>query len=131
MVVEQRPHPQRTFGRRGGAHVAADHDAVGEPVVVIVIPFAGCAARRGALEDEGHVDIFASARWPASVICTRAMSVCRPPSTMRSRFVVASPALSRSSGMSIENPCARIIALVQPFRLAASNSRARRRSGLG
>jgi hypothetical protein len=31
---------------------------------------------------------------------------------MRSRFVVASPALTSSTIMSIENPCARRIALV-------------------
>src|SRR5215467_10062277 len=56
-----------------------------------------------------HWDIFASARRPASVIRTRTTSVCRPSATMRSRFVVASPALTSSTIMSIENPCARRI----------------------
>jgi len=59
-----------------------------------------------------HLDIFASARRPASVIRTRTTSVCRPSATIRSRFVVASPALTSSTIMSIENPCARRIALV-------------------
>jgi hypothetical protein len=59
-----------------------------------------------------HLDIFASACRPASVIRTRTTPVCRPSATMRSRFVVASPALTSSIIMSIENPCARRIALV-------------------
>jgi hypothetical protein len=58
-----------------------------------------------------HLDIFASACRPASVIRTRTTSVCRPRATMRSRFVVASPALTSSTNMSIENPCARRIAV--------------------
>src|SRR5262249_25768842 len=59
-----------------------------------------------------HLDIFASACRPASVIRTRTTPVCWPSATMRSRFVVASPALTSSTIMSIENPCARRIALV-------------------
>jgi hypothetical protein len=59
-----------------------------------------------------YLHIFASACRPASVIRTRTTSVCRPSATMRSRLVVASPALTSSTIMSIENPCARRIALV-------------------
>src|SRR5262249_16305668 len=42
---------------------------------------------------------------------------------MRSVFAVASPALTRWSSIPVEKPWASIIALVQPFRLSASNSR--------
>ena len=37
----------------------------------------------------------------------RTTSVCRPPATMRSRFVVASPARTSSTSMSTEMPWAR------------------------
>ena len=62
--------------------------------------------------DMAHLDILASACRPASVIRTRTTSVCRPAATMRSRFVVASPAVTSSTIMSIENQCARRIALL-------------------
>jgi hypothetical protein len=39
------------FGRRGGLHDAADYDVVGEHVEVVIVPLAGRAARRRALED--------------------------------------------------------------------------------
>jgi hypothetical protein len=57
-----------------------------------------------------RIRLIASACRPASVIRTRTTSVCRPPATMRSRFVVASPAWTSSTSMSTENPlerCAR------------------------
>jgi hypothetical protein len=73
----------------------------------------------------------ASDRRPASVIRTRATSIGRPPATMRSVFAVASPARIRSTSMSTMKPCVGSIASVMPSRLPASNSRARRRLGLG
>jgi hypothetical protein len=91
---------------------AADYGAVGEHVVIVVAPLARWAACRGAFEDWAHLNILASACRPASVIRTRATSICRPRATMRSRFVVARPALTSSTIMSIENPCARRIVLV-------------------
>jgi CHRD domain-containing protein len=48
-----------------------------------------------------YLDIFARACRPASVIRTRTTSVSRPPATKRSRFVVASPALTSSAIISI------------------------------
>ena len=73
----------------------------------------------------------ASARRPASVIVIRTTSNVRPPATMRSGVAVASPAMHRSTICSTVKPCAIMIASVAPSRDAASNSSARRRSGLG
>src|SRR5262245_49531770 len=43
----ERPHPRRSYGRRIGFEDAADHFAIGQHVVIVVIPFAG-RARGGA-----------------------------------------------------------------------------------
>src|SRR5262249_36483988 len=51
---------------------------------------------------QAHLDILASARWPASVIRTWVTSVCRSLVPMRSVFVVACPALTRSSSIPVE-----------------------------
>ena len=68
---------------------------------------------------------------PASVIRTRVVSPRYPDATMGSVVAVASPARTSSTISSTVKPCANMIASVQPSRLAASNSSARRRSGLG
>src|SRR5262249_28247619 len=73
----------------------------------------------------------ASACHPASLIFTRATSIILPPATMRSACADASPARTSSTSSSAVNPFANISASVQPSGEAASNSRARRRSGLG
>jgi hypothetical protein len=49
---------------------------------------------------------------PRLVIRTRATSIVRLPATTRSAAAVASPAFASSTIMSIENPCASIIASV-------------------
>jgi hypothetical protein len=55
---------------------------------------------------------------------------CPPaPTITRWLWAVASPARTRSTTCAVEKPCARKIASVQPSGEAASNSRARRRSG--
>jgi len=49
-------HPWRSYRR--GVHLqdAADHDAIGKHIIVVIVPVAGWAARRRALEDErSHV----------------------------------------------------------------------------
>jgi len=81
---------------------------------------------RGALEDQGHRRC-ASAREPASVMRKRMTSIQRPPATVRSVCAVASRALIRSTRNLVLKPCASMIASVQPSRLPASNSSARRR----
>jgi hypothetical protein len=49
----QRPHPRRCYG---GVHLqdAADNGAVRQHVVIVVVPLAGWAAYRCALEDQGQ-----------------------------------------------------------------------------
>jgi hypothetical protein len=45
MIPEgQRPQPRRIYRRGSGSHDAADHDAVGEHVVIVLAPFAGGTA---------------------------------------------------------------------------------------
>lgn len=61
----------------------------------------------------------------------RATSIARPPATTRSVRVVAIPVRMRSTRKSTVNPCASMIASLQPSGDAASSSRARRRSGFG
>jgi hypothetical protein len=52
MVPEgQGLHPGRSDRRGGGMEDAADHSAVGENVKVILVPRAGWARDRRALED--------------------------------------------------------------------------------
>jgi hypothetical protein len=51
--------------------------------------------------------------------------------TFADNYAVASPSRTRSTICMTERPCANKIASVQPSRLAASSSSARRRSGLG
>jgi hypothetical protein len=48
----QCPHPGASYWRRIGLEDAADNGAVGEHVVVIVIPRAGRARSRRALKDQ-------------------------------------------------------------------------------
>src|SRR5262249_824828 len=72
-----------------------------------------------------------SACHPASLILIRATSVILPSATMRSACADASPTRTSSTSNSAVNPFANISASVQPSGEAASNSRARRRSGLG
>jgi hypothetical protein len=71
------------------------------------------------------------ARRPASVIRTRVISIVREPATTRSAVAIASPARTSSTICAIVKPWASIIVSVQPWRHEASNSSARRRSGLG
>ncbi len=98
MVPEgQRPHPGLSHRHRRRLHDAADHDAIGEHVEVVVAPLAGGAVRRRAFKDQRHADIFASVRPSAAVIRTRVTSVCRPPATVRSGCAVASLALINST----------------------------------
>src|SRR5262249_32890269 len=73
----------------------------------------------------------ASVCHPASLIFTRTVSIILPSATMRSACADASPARTSSTSSSAVNPFANISASVQPSGEAASNSRARRRSGLG
>jgi hypothetical protein len=47
----ERPHPRRSDRRGDGVEDAADHNAVGEHVEVVVVPLTGWSARRSALED--------------------------------------------------------------------------------
>jgi hypothetical protein len=68
-----------------------------------------------------------STRRPVSVTRTRATSIDRPPATTRSVPAVASPCRIRSASMLAANPCATIIASVQPSGDTASNSSALRR----
>jgi hypothetical protein len=51
-AVGQRPHPRRAHGRGGGVEDAADDSAIGEHVEVIIVPLAGWATSRRALEDQ-------------------------------------------------------------------------------
>jgi len=57
MPKGQRPHPRHAHRHRGRLHDAADHNAVSKHVVVVIVPLAGRARSRGALEDQllGHV----------------------------------------------------------------------------
>jgi hypothetical protein len=41
MPKGQRPHPRRIYRRGGGLNDAADNDAVGEYVEIVILPFAG------------------------------------------------------------------------------------------
>ena len=45
-----RPHPRRSYGRRGGVENAAYDRAIGEHVEVVVTPLAGRTRGRGAPE---------------------------------------------------------------------------------
>jgi hypothetical protein len=49
MPERERPHPRASYGRRVAFEDAADHDAIGEHVVVVVVPLAGWARSRRAL----------------------------------------------------------------------------------
>jgi hypothetical protein len=60
----------------------------------------------------------------------RVTCIERPPATARSVCAVASPARIRSTRKSVVNPCASMIASVQPSGDAESNPSARRRSAL-
>src|SRR5260221_13729957 len=79
----------------------------------------------------GHRLVSVSACRPASVIFTRAISTVRLPITTRWLCAAASPARTSSTICLIVKPWASRIASVQPSLLAASNSSARRRAGLG
>jgi hypothetical protein len=80
----------------------------------------------------GHrLGLSVSTRRPASVIFTRATSSTRWPATTRSVVAVVSPARTGSTICLIVKPWASKIASVRPSRQEASNSSARRRSGLG
>jgi hypothetical protein len=48
----ERPHPGRSHRRRVDLQDAADNGAIGEHVEVVIVPFAGRAGSRGALEDQ-------------------------------------------------------------------------------
>jgi hypothetical protein len=48
----QCPHPRRTDRRRSSFHDAANNNAVGKHVVVVVIAFAGRATCRRSLENQ-------------------------------------------------------------------------------
>src|SRR5262249_21729350 len=97
------PEPPLSLRRGCCLHDAADHDAIGEHVVIIIVPLAGWARNRCAFENQGHRS-FASARRPAPVIRMRVTSIRRPPATIRSMLAVASPALTLSPGGSVWNP---------------------------
>jgi len=83
--------------------------------------FVGCAT------EDHHWARPPSARHPTSVIRTLVTSIGKRPATTRSVLALASPVLIISTNMSIENPRASMLASVQPSRLPASNSSARRR----
>src|SRR5438045_512073 len=52
MVWEyQRPHPGRSYGRGVSLEDTADNFAIGEHVIVVIVPLAGRARDRCALED--------------------------------------------------------------------------------
>ena len=84
----------------------------------------------GVPYEQGHRSS-AGARRPISVILTRATSIARPPETTRSVHVVAIPVRMSCTRKSTVNPCASMIASLQPSGDAASSSSARRRSGFG
>src|SRR5262249_53141424 len=116
---------------------AADNDAIGQHVVVILAPLAAQAAGRSPFEDQivlvhyrpaGRAGLIAFR--PASVIFMRTTSAGRPPATICSGVAIARPAMHRSTSRGTGKPCASMIASVQPSGEAASNSSARRRSGL-
>src|SRR5262249_12159766 len=52
VAESERPKPRRPNGRDGGLQDAADHQTVGQHVVVILTPLAGQAARCRPLEDQ-------------------------------------------------------------------------------
>src|SRR5262249_45242760 len=109
--------------------VGGFHDAlhfVGEDVEIVIVPGARGSARRCALEDQGHRTC-ASARRPAPVIRRRVTSIDRLLASICSVLAVASPARTSSTSSSILNPCASMMASVQPSRDVSSNSSARRR----
>src|SRR5262249_538670 len=135
--VGERPQPRRSLRSSNGLHDAADHDAVGDHIVIILAPFTGCTARRRTLEDQrghgrSHRRALGRSRacLPASVIRTRVTWIARSPAITRSVVTLASPALISSTNRSLLKPCASRIAAVQPSGDAASNSSARRRSAL-
>src|SRR5262249_25158641 len=109
----------------------------------LLTPFVGTdefrrSAEQGAELAAFHIELVlpliaspATACQPASLIFTRATSICLPPATMRSACADASPARTSSASSSAVNPLANISASVQPSGDAASSSRARRRSGFG
>src|SRR5262249_29853741 len=121
----------RPLGRRAAEQ--RDELAPSQLIKLHSIPPARARLQDNALAkiNQAHLDILASARWPASVIRTWVTSVCRSLVPMRSVFTVASPALTRSSSIRVETRWARITALVHPFRLSASNSGAGGGSGWG
>ena len=67
----------------------------------------------------------------SSAIFSLATSTVLPPATTRSLDALTSPPRTRSTVCATVKPCASMIASVQPSWQVASNSRARRRSGLG
>src|SRR5262249_22731869 len=52
VAEEQCPHPWLTYRRGRCFHDAADHLAVGKHIVVVIVPFAGCARGRRTLKDQ-------------------------------------------------------------------------------
>src|ERR1700730_11508071 len=52
IAIGERPHPRHAHWPSGCLHDPADDDAVGYHVAIIVVPFAGWATNRGALEDQ-------------------------------------------------------------------------------
>ena len=126
-LLRRRPWPPTCLGRvRTNAQIGCPLSRANRKCV------ASCPKlrSRGAPRIQGHRSS-ASARRPTSVILTRATSIARPPATTRSVHVVAIPVLMRSTRKSTVNPCASMIASLQPSGDAASSSSARRRSGFG
>src|SRR5215469_3101969 len=74
---------RRAHGRGGGLHDAADNDAFGKHVVIIVAPLAGQARGRCALEDQIVLVHFYKSTATSSV--ARASRVATPTSVMNSR----------------------------------------------
>ena len=52
MFKGERPHPGRALRCRVHLHDVADDGGIGEHIVIVVVPLAGWAARRCALEDQ-------------------------------------------------------------------------------
>src|SRR5262245_15244213 len=52
MSKGKRPQPRTSYRRRVGLHDAANDDALGEHVVVVIVPVAGGTRGRGGLKDQ-------------------------------------------------------------------------------
>src|SRR5215813_10732982 len=73
--VGERPQPRRSLRSSNGLHDAADHDTVGDHIVIILAPFTGCTARRPRLKiSEDMVAVIAAPWVDRAPACRRPLS---------------------------------------------------------